>query len=82
MAFVVMGIKRSYRGDNTKALEAFREGVRLEPNDATVLSYLGYGLARTGKAEEARAAFLRASALGDGSIRKKVETALPTVYGR
>ncbi|MCW3095743.1 MAG: hypothetical protein JWL77_1361 [Chthonomonadaceae bacterium] len=77
-----MGVMRSYHGNTALALEAFREGARLEPNDATNEFYLGYGLANVGHAEEAKAAFQRASMLGQGEVKKDAEAALQNLNSK
>jgi Flp pilus assembly protein TadD len=76
MAYIAIGVMRSYRGKNVMALEAFQEGARREPADAINIFYLGYGLANVGRVEEAKAAYKRANALGHGDVKKDAEAAM------
>ena len=82
MAFVAMGVMQSYRGKNTIALEAFREGTRMEPNDAINAFYLGHGLAQVGQNEEAKDAFKKAIDLGDKVVKKDAEAAMQTLNSK
>ncbi|MCW3051916.1 MAG: hypothetical protein JWN14_1086, partial [Chthonomonadales bacterium] len=81
-AFVAMGVMRSYHGKNIIALEAFREGARMEPNDAVNEFYLGYGLAKIGQNEEAKDAFKRAIEFGDKVVKKDAETAIQALNSK
>lgn len=75
-AYVALGMMRSYRGRYNEALAAYRAGERMAPQDAIQVFYLGYGLSKVGRVEEAKAAFRRASTLYHGDIKKDAEAAL------
>lgn len=55
---------------STEALEAFSQAARLQPNDARVQFYHGYGLRKVGKFTQAQAAFQRAARLDtEGTVK-------------
>jgi tetratricopeptide (TPR) repeat protein len=78
-AYIAIGTMRSYHGRDGEALAAYREGTRLEPNDAVAQIYLGYGLTKMGETEQARSAYIRASILGHGEVKTDAEAALQSL---
>ncbi len=65
---------------SAEALEAFGQAARLEPNDARVQFYHGYGLRKAGQFAEAQAAFQKAAQLDtEGTVKAATEDNLRAV---
>jgi Flp pilus assembly protein TadD len=65
---------------STEALEAFSQAAALQPNDAHVQFYHGYGLRKAGQFAQAQAAFRRATALDtEGTVKAAAEENLRAV---
>jgi tetratricopeptide (TPR) repeat protein len=58
-----LGVHYLLRGEYDRAVRAFLDVIREEPNDASAWSYYGISLAHIGRAAEAEAALARAIAL-------------------
>ncbi len=63
MLEVVRGVALDQQGKKGEALAAFNHAAGLQPNDARVQFYHGYGLRKAGQFAEAQAAFQKAAAL-------------------
>jgi tetratricopeptide (TPR) repeat protein len=59
----LQGVEALQRGALAEAAAALAEAVRLDPNDAHALSFLGHALQRQGRLADALAAFERATSL-------------------
>jgi tetratricopeptide (TPR) repeat protein len=59
----LQGVEALQRGALAEAATALAEAVRLDPNDAHALSFLGHALQRQGRLADALAAFERAASL-------------------
>ena len=55
--------------EDDSAVKAYRQAARLQPDLAVAHYYLGYGLKRIGRKQEAQAEFNRAERLGDDAFR-------------
>ena len=62
-----LGVHYLLRGEYDRAVRAFLDVIREEPNDASAWSYYGISLAHVGRAAEAEAALARAIELAPGN---------------
>jgi len=70
MLEVVQGIALDQQGKTGTALAAFNHAASLQPSDARVQFYHGYGLRKAGQFAQAQAAFQRAARLDtDGTVK-------------
>ena len=70
MLGVVRGIALGQQGKKDESLAAFSQAAALQPNDARVQFYHGYGLQKAGQFAGAQAAFQKAAALDtEGTVR-------------
>ena len=59
-----------------QTLTEFQKALALEPNSAVTNYYYGYGLQQAGRAKDAQAAFAKAAAMGDASVKAAAEKAM------
>jgi len=80
MLGVVRGIALDQQGKRSESLAAFRQAASLQPDDARVQFYHGYGLRKAGQFAEAQAALERAAALEtEGPVKAATEEDLRAV---
>ncbi len=82
MLEVVRGVALDQQGKKGEALGAFNHAAGLQPNDARIQFYHGYGLRKAGRFAEAQAAFQKAARLDtEGTVKAAAAESLRAVQG-
>ena len=81
-AKVCMAMDRMLHGDDDEASRLSKEAVGLDPSFAWGHFYCGLLNGRRNAIEASEAAYRRAFALGDGTVRNSIERARPDLFRR